>query len=329
MAEGGLPSRGPLREAKDNRGRKFQKDFQKKEGEMSSKKIKIAAALAAILVVLSACATATPEVIEKVVTKEIEKVVTQIVKETVKETVIVEGTPQVVEKEVTKIVEEVVVVTATPEPGVGKEVTIEVGKVVVVGGTKFVVLELADVIETPVPVWVQNRQPLQLDVIETETERLHFRLEIDTDDYPPGNDFTLEVMAVPREEIAEICQGQKPCEQYPEVYDVTEDNYLHIQVTDTSVYTASNPYAFSVTGIDPFAESITASISITLPQSTTRETLQEQEHGVMIYHEGDEDNGEGKAERFSADLITDAEDRRFWRVRNSDPITRCCRMHGH
>jgi peptide/nickel transport system substrate-binding protein len=119
MAEGGLPSHGPLREAKVNSGRKFQKDFQKKEGEMSGKKIKIAAALAAMVVVLSACATATPEVIEKVITKEIEKVVTQIVKETVKETVIVEGTPQVVEKEVTKIVEEVVVVTATPEPEAG------------------------------------------------------------------------------------------------------------------------------------------------------------------------------------------------------------------
>jgi peptide/nickel transport system substrate-binding protein len=83
---------------------------------MSSKKMKVVAALATMVVVLSACATATPEVIEKVITKEVEKVVTQIVKETVKETVIVEGTPQVVEKEVTKIVEQVVVVTATPEP---------------------------------------------------------------------------------------------------------------------------------------------------------------------------------------------------------------------
>ena len=83
---------------------------------MSSKKIKIAAALAAILVVLSACATATPEVVEKVITKEVEKVITQIVKETVKETIIVEGTPQVVEKEVTKVVTVEKVVTATPEP---------------------------------------------------------------------------------------------------------------------------------------------------------------------------------------------------------------------
>ncbi|NIO70235.1 MAG: hypothetical protein GTN71_14715 [Anaerolineae bacterium] len=264
------------------------------------------------VVALAACGPApTPEVVEKVVEKEVAVEVTRVVEKEVE--VVVEVT-RVVEKEV-EVVKEVVV-TPTPLPLPEGDETVEP-----VGETKVEVLELANVIETPVPVEVKNRQPLQLDVIEAQTGRLHFRLEIDTDDYPPpsfGDVFTLTVTAIPTGTIAanfEACQ-EKPEEcKYPEVVGLTDERRLIILV-DSTEYVAANPYAFSVTGITEFANPVSVSISVDIPSEEIPE-----DHGIIIYHEDD-----GTSEHFSARL--DEDDSGFLLVTNSDPITRCCKAYA-
>jgi len=210
----------------------------------------------------------------------------------------------------------------TPAPApveIEKEATKEVAKEAPAAvETEVVVLELAKVIETPVPVEVEDRQPLQLDVVD-EAGRLHFRLEIDADDYPPGNDFKLEVMAIPREKIAEICQDQQVCKEYPEVSGV-EDGRLIILV-DSEKYVTASPYVFSVTGIDQFDKPVSVSTSVDNPP---------EDHGIIIYHEDDR-----TIEHFPAKLIQEGDF--FWVASSDDPddpdyyapIYRCCREHGH
>jgi hypothetical protein len=169
------------------------------------------------------------------------------------------------------------------------------------------------------PITVTGRQPLQLNVIGAKNgiTRTHFSLGIDESDYPPGSNFELQVKAFFNKDIAETCQEDRAAceEEHPEVSCVTKDGRLIILV-DSTGYVVASPYAFSVTGIGEFANPITVSISVDIPPGE-----EDSEHGLIIYHEDD-----GTIEHFRGELIQEGD---FFRVTNSEPITRCCACDGH
>jgi hypothetical protein len=176
------------------------------------------------------------------------------------------------------------------------------------------------------PIHVTNGQPLQLYVVGTEVQRTHFSLEIEGEDYPPpsvGDTFTLTVTAIPTATIAanfEACQEkQEECE-YPEVVGLTDEGRLIILIDSGEYrgeeYVAASPYAFSVTGIVTFSNPVAVSISVDISSDEITEP-----HGIIIHHKDD-----GTTERFPAELIQEGD---FFRVMNSDSITRCCRCNAH
>jgi hypothetical protein len=174
------------------------------------------------------------------------------------------------------------------------------------------VLTLEDILVEPETVEVNDRQSLRLDVVkgeDPEEGRLHFRLEIDAEAYPDGDDFMLTVQAISQTTIFDACKDDEepPCDEYPEVYGVTGDGRLLIGVgvapDYTDVFTANNPYTFDVTGIGEFTKPISVSISVNQPEGVSREDWVQQPHGLFIYHQEVET---GETRRFPAILIQDS-----------------------
>jgi len=197
------------------------------------------------------------------------------------------------------------------------------------------------------PITVTRLQYLQLTVFgKNEMTRTHFVLGINQNAYPQDSGtFTLMVKAIPTETIAanyfEVCQEDEDEDEdedeeedeeecgYRGVVGLTDDGRLIIRVDSGEYagerYVAASPYAFSVTGIhEEFENPVSVSISVDRPEKISRELWEQQEHGIIIHHEGD------GTEHFTAtQLITQNAESGFYLVTNSDSITRCCAAYGH
>jgi hypothetical protein len=207
----------------------------------------------------------------------------------------------------------------------GSEVTIE-AKSTEGSEIKTVTLELAQSIGNPMTITLVHRQPLQLAVVDSAIPRRHFWLEIASEAYPDGEDFALQVTAIPSATIIanfEACQKKEVECEYPEVVGLTEDRRPIVEIKSERFVTA-NPYDFSVNVFDQnghpissFNSPITISISVDLlPEDKS------QDHGIILYHSDDR-----TIENFPARLTEDEGGSLL--VTNSTDIYRLSRMKGH